>query len=66
MLFLVRGTLVQTRYMGQTTKTTQTRLVEAHDEGEAEQKYRCHFEKQSREYAISYWVEDCQAFETID
>lgn len=44
MLYLAEITLQKTRYMGETTKKSITRLVEADDEASAETKVRNAFE----------------------
>lgn len=57
MLFLVKGRVSKSAYMGDTTTEEALRLVEAKDAEEASTKFENHYISQSSEYSVYYMAE---------
>lgn len=64
-LFLVKGTVRYTPYMGDTKVFEDLRLVKAASAGEAERKYEAWWEAKSSDYSHSYHASG-EVLETVE
>jgi hypothetical protein len=55
-LFLVTGEVEKSNYLGDSSKSIITRLVEAFDNEDAELKFKNHYENKTKEYDVYYYV----------
>lgn len=65
-LFLVRGHVTKTEYMGKGATSDTIMIVEARDEEQAGLAFQTHFETMSRSYATSYQVTDWMVTPSLD
>ena len=64
-VFLVKGSIRYTPYMGDTEIFDDIRLVKANTATEAEEKYQSWWEAKSSEYSHSYWASS-EVLETVE
>ena len=64
-IYLVRGTVTVSYYMGDTQKIEDMRLVRANDEEEARDKYTEYWDRKTSEYSVYYYA-DGEVMETVE
>jgi len=65
MYFLIKAQVTHTAYMAESKTINDVRLVLAHDQADAERKYRRYWENKCEDYSDSYYVLSMQIVETI-
>jgi hypothetical protein len=64
-IYLVRGTVTVSYYMGDTQKVEDMRLVRADSEAEARDKYADYWDRKTSEYSVYYYA-DGEVMETVE
>ena len=64
-LYLVNGKVTKTEYMGTPKQGYEDRIVWAHSDKEARDKFVHHFDEKSEPYSVSYYAEVVSVNEAI-
>lgn len=65
-LLLVNGQVIKSYYMGSTESSSETHIIEADDEEQAEKAFRAFYETLSSRYSVEYRVINLNASKSLN